>query len=66
MFRQVSSNHDLYSLLAFRAKIYMNGRVVRYVGIQPLLESHFLFSAGGFHWSLVFKQSYRRCSSNGA
>ena len=34
MFRQVSSYHDLYSLLTFRAKIYMNGRVVRYVGIN--------------------------------
>ena len=68
VFRQVSSDHDLYSLLTFRAKIYMNGRVVRYVGINT--NDHYsnltCFSAVGFHWSLVFKQSYRRSSSSDA
>ena len=29
VFRQVSSYHDLYNLITFWAKIYMNGRVVR-------------------------------------
>ena len=57
VFRQVSSNHGLYVLLTFRAKIYMNGRVVRYVGINT--NAHYsnltCFSAGGFHWSLVLQ-----------
>ena len=46
----------------------MNGRVVRYVGINT--NDHYLnltcFSAGDFRWSLVFKQSYRRSSSSDA
>ena len=46
----------------------MNGLVVRYVGINTNDNYSNLtcFSAGGFRWSLVFKQSYRCSSSSDA